>query len=141
MSQAMAFELNRIDGTLSLASLRADNFSIDEEEAMIELSLTAKHYMELYVPARDGIVEPYWLELATDLMTHLTEMDNQVQQSSAEQWKVKGQQWPSSYYEGELSFARFTGPDQVTLRYTVIGCNSEWDEQFVRVQGKWVRKT
>ena len=134
----MAFELNRIDGTPTLSSLRPENLSIKADEAMIELSVAANHDIELYFPAPNGIIEARWLELATDLMTHLTEMDNEVQRMSAEQWK--GKPWPSSYYEGDLAYIRLAGADEAVLRYWVIGCNSEWDERFVRTRGRWIRK-
>ncbi len=108
---------------------------------MIELPVAANQEIELYFPALDGNIEAKWLELATDLMTHITEIDNEVQRISAEQWKAKGQDWPSSYYEGDLAYIRLASPDEAVLRYWVIGCNSEWDERFVRAHGKWVRKS
>lgn len=136
----MAFELNRIDGTPTLSSLRPENFSVKAGEAMVELPVAANQEIELYFPALYGNIEAMWLELATDLMTHLTEIDNEVQRISAEQWKANGQDWPSSYYEGDLAYVRLAGPDEAVLRYWVIGCNSEWDERFFRTHGKWVRK-
>ena len=134
----MAFDLNRIDGGPALSLLRPENLSVKADEAMIELRVAANQDIELYFPAPDGIIEAAWLELATDLMTHLTEIDNEVQRISAEQWK--GKPWPGSYYEGDLAYIRLVGPDEALLRYWVIGCNSEWDERFVRTNGAWVRK-
>lgn len=139
--RGVAFELNRIDGTLSLASLRSSNFSFDDDGAMIELPISANHFIELYLPVVNGSIEARWLEVARDLMTRLTEMDNQIQRASAEAWKASGQKLPGSYYEGELALIRFTGADEAELRYTVIACNSEWGERFVRTDGSWVRKT
>jgi hypothetical protein len=64
-------------------------------------------------------------------------MDNDVQRVSALQWA--GSRYPSSYFEGELAYITLGRPDEVVLHYFVIGCNSEWDERFVRSDGRWVR--
>lgn len=104
------------------------------------MPVAANHEIELYFPAPDGKIDPIWLNLATDLMTHLTEIDNEVQRISAEQWKSNGLHLPSTDYEGELAYVKLIGPDEVVLRYWVIGYNSEWDEVFFCVLEKWVRK-
>jgi hypothetical protein len=77
------------------------------------------------------------LELAGDIMTHLTVMDNEVQRVSAEQWARPP--YPSSYYEGWLVYITLTRLDEAVLHYDVLGCNSEWDERFVRSGGQWAR--
>lgn len=133
----MAFELNRIDGTPALPALQSENVSVGGDEAMIELRLSTDHEVELYFPAPGGVVEPGWLELAADVLVHLTAIDNEVQRVSAEQWT--GTPYPSSYYEGELAYIILAGPGEAVLRYYVIGCNSEWDERFVRTGGRWFR--
>jgi hypothetical protein len=133
----MPFELNRIDGTPALSVLRPERVSVRGEEAMIELRLSPDHDIELYFPAPGGAVEPAWLELAADVLTHLTAIDNEVQRVSAAQWV--GSTYPSSYYEGELAYITLVAPGEVVLRYFVIGCNSEWDERFVRTGGRWLR--
>ena len=91
----------------------------------------------MYFPAPGGTVEAKWLELAADVLAHLTAVDNEVQRVSAEQWT--GSPYPSSYYEGELAYITLTTGEGAVLRYDVIGCNSEWDERFVRTPGGWVR--
>jgi hypothetical protein len=133
----VAFDLNRIDGTPALPLLRPDNVSVRADEAMIELQLSADHDIELYFPAPGGVVERGWLELAADVLAHLTEIDNEVQRVSAELWA--GKPYPSSYYEGELAYITLTGLGKAVLRYWVIGCNAEWDERFVCTGGSWVR--
>jgi hypothetical protein len=138
--RGVAFDLNRIDGMSTLSLLRPENFSVKADEAMIELQVGSNHDIEIYFPAPDGVIESGWVEAAADLMTHLTEIDNEVQRTCAEQWKAKGQHRPSSYYEGDLAYIRLVGPDEAVLRYWVIGCNSEWDERFVRTNRRWVRK-
>ena len=133
----MAFDLDRIDGTPALPLLRSADVSVRGDEAMIELRLSAEHDIELYFPAPGGAVEAAWLELAADVLAHLTAIDNEVQRVNAEQWA--GSPYPSSYYEGELAYITLTEAGGVVLRYFVIGCNSEWDERFVRTGGRWVR--
>jgi hypothetical protein len=133
----VAFDLNRIDGTPALSLLRPDKVSVRADQAMIELQLSVGHDIELYFPAAGGVVERGWLELAADVLAHLTEIDNEVQRVSAEQWA--GKPGPSSYYEGELAYITLTGLGEAVLRYWVIGCNSEWDERFVRTGCSWVR--
>ena len=133
----VAFECNRIDGKPLLPMLRPENVSVSADKAIIELQLSADHEFELYFPAPDGTVQSAWLELAADVFVHLAEMDNEVQRESAKQ--SAGSPYPSSYFEGELAYITLTKPSEAVLHYFVIGCNSEWDEQFVRTEGSWSR--
>lgn len=133
----MPFELDRINGTSALALLRQDNVLVRGDEAIIELRLAGDQEIELYFPAPDAVIDSRWLELAGDVLTHLTAMDNEVQRVSAKQWA--GSPCPSSYFEGKLAYITLTKSDEAVLRYWVIGCNSEWDERFVRTAGQWVR--
>ncbi|MBY0457702.1 MAG: hypothetical protein K2V38_10220 [Gemmataceae bacterium] len=66
-------------------------------------------------------------------------MDNEVQRASADAWERVKAMFPASYYEGELYNINFANPDAVVLKYSVIGCNSQWDERFARSSGGWVR--
>jgi hypothetical protein len=133
----MAFEMNRVEGTRALPALRAENVRICGDEAMVELRLSPDHDVELYFPTPGGVIESGWLELAAEVLAHLTAMDNEVQRVSAEQWA--GTPYPSTYYEGELAYITLTRPDEAVMHYNVLGCNSEWDERFVRIGGRWVR--
>jgi hypothetical protein len=142
----MAFDLDRIDGTFALPLLRPDDVSVHGDEAMIELRLSADHEIEMYFPAPGGEVEAVWLELAADVLARLTAMDNEVQRVSADQYAAatRTKNWadkpyPSSHYEGELAYITLTEDAGAVLHYFVIGCNSEWDERFVRIGGQWVR--
>ena len=134
----MAFELNRIDGTPLLPMLRPESVSVRADEAMIEMRFSADHEFELHFPAPDGTVQSEWLELAADVFVHLTEMDNEVQRESAKQ--SAGSPYPSSYFEGKLAYITLTELSEAVLHYFVIGCNSEWDERFVRVESRWSRE-
>jgi hypothetical protein len=133
----VAFVRDRIDGTPALPLLRPDNVSVCCYEAMIELRLSVDHDIELYFPATGGVVEVAWLELAADVLAHLTAIDNEVQRVGALQWA--GSSFPSPYYECELAYITLTEAGGAVLRYFVIGCNSEWDERFIRTEGRWVR--
>ena len=133
----MAFERDRIDGTPALPRLRPENATVLGDEALIELRLSTNHDIEVNFPAPGGVVESRWLELTADVLTHLATIDNEVQRVSAEQWA--GSPYPSSYYEGELAYITLTDVGRAVLRYVVIGCNSEWDERFVRTGSGWVR--
>jgi hypothetical protein len=133
----MPFPLNRVDGTAVLPLLRADMASLRNGEAMIELPLFEGFRTELYFPAPSGKVEPEWLMLAKEVLTHLTAMDNEVQQVSESQWSKSP--YPSSHYEGELVYITLAGPSEAVLHYDVVGCNAEWDERFVLTEGRWVR--
>jgi hypothetical protein len=134
---AVAFELNRITGTPLIPMLRPENASVRADDAMIELQLSTDHEFELHFPAPDGIIQTAWLEMAADVFVHLTEMDNEVQLDCAKQ--SAGSPYPSSYFEGELAYITLTDPAEAVLHYFVIGCNSEWDERFVRGDGTWSR--
>lgn len=133
----MAFELDRIDGRPALLELRPENVLVRDDEATIELRLSADHDVELYFPAPDGVIEPKWFALAADVLVHLTAIDNEVQRVCAAQWA--GTPYPSSHSEGELAYIILSGPVDVTLGYFVIGCNSNWDERFIHRGGRWVR--
>lgn len=133
----MEFEFNRIDGNLALASLRLEDLSIDEVEATIELPVAANHFFELALPVENGHVESKWLDIARDVLGHLTRLDNQIQHKCFEQWKGNKNSLPSSFFEGELTAIRVGITEVVRLRYAVIGCNSEWEERIVRIQGSW----
>lgn len=144
----MAFDLDRIDGTMALTLLRPENALVRGDEATIDLRLSAEHDIELYFPSPAGKVEAVWLRLAADLLAHLTAIDNEVQRVSAEQYvaATRSKNWvdspyPSSYYEGELAYISLTEGEVAVLGYFVIGCNSNWDERFVRTAGGWVRVT
>ena len=137
----MAFDLDRIDGTPALPLLRPENVSVRGDEATIELQLSADHDIELYFPAPCGAVEASWLELAADVLVNLTAIDNEVQRVCAEHWAKHwaGSTSPISYHEGELAYITLARAGEAVLGYFVIGCNSNWDERFVRAGGRWVR--
>ena len=129
--------LDRIDGTAALPSLRPEKVSVRGDEVLIELRLSADHDIELYFPAQGGAVEDGWLRLAGEVLTHLAGMDNEVQRVSAEECARTG--YHSRYYEGELAYITLARPDVAVLHYFGTGCNTEWDERFVRTDGQWVR--
>jgi hypothetical protein len=133
----LKIELDRIDGTVALSSLRPEKVSVCSDEAMIELRLSTDQDIELYFPALGGVVEDEWLVLAGEVLTQLAGMDNEVQRVSAEQCARSG--YHSRYYEGELAYITLTRPDEAVLHYFGTGCNTEWDERFVRTDGQWVR--
>jgi hypothetical protein len=126
-----------IDGTVALSSLRPENVSVCGDEAMIELRLSADHDIELYFLAPGGAVEPEWLALAGNVLTHLAGMDNEIQQVCAEECARSG--YHSRNYEGELAYITLVSPDVAVLHYFGTGVNTEWDERFVRTDGQWVR--
>jgi hypothetical protein len=133
----LKIDLDRLDGTVALPSLRPEKVSVCGEEAMIELRLSADHDIELYFPAPGGAVEDEWLGLASGVLIHLAGMDNEVQRVSAEECARSG--YHSRYYESELAYITLARPDVAVLHYFGTGCNTEWDERFVRNDGQWVR--
>ena len=133
----LKIELDRIDGTVALSSLRPEKVAVCSDEAMIELWLSADHDIELYFPAPGGAVEDEWLRLAGEVLTHLAGMDNEVQRVSA--GECARSSYHSRYYEGELAYITLATPDVAVLHYFGTGCNTEWDERFVRTDGQWLR--
>jgi hypothetical protein len=129
-------DIDRIDGSIALSALRPENVSIRGDEALIELWLSADHNIELYFPSPAGFVHDEWLELARDVLTHLGEMDNEVQRVSAEQCAKSG--YHSRNYEGQVAYITLTSPGAIVLHYFGTGVNTEWDEHFVRGDGQWV---
>jgi hypothetical protein len=130
-------ELDRIDGSVALPSLRPENASVRGDEAMIELRLAAGQDIELYFPAPGGAIDPAWLGLAGEVLAHLAGMDNEVQRSCAEAC-VRERHRPRNY-ESELAYITLTGPDAAVLHYFGTGVNTEWDERFARTGGRWCR--
>ena len=133
----LKIELNRIDGAVALSSLRPEKVSVCCDEAMIELQLSVDHDIELHFPAPEGAVEDEWLVLAGEVLTHLAGMDNEVQRMSAEECARSG--YHGRYFEGELAYITLVRSDEAVLHYFGTGCNTEWDERFVRTNGQWVR--
>lgn len=133
----MPFDLDRMDGTPFLPMLRPENVLVQGDEAMIKLDSPPDIDVELYFPAPGGVFGPEALGLAAEVLAQLTAMDNEVQRASAAAWA--GSSLPSSYYEGELYLITLTPPGEAVLRYSVIGCNAEWDERFVCSGGRWTR--
>ena len=131
----LKIELNRIDGAVARPLLHPDNVLVDGDEAAIALQLSADDDIELLFPAPGGKVGTEWLMLAGDVLTHLAEMDNDVQRACAEHSAKSGLH--SSNYEGELAYIILTSPDTVELHYFGTKVNTEWDESFVRTHGKW----
>lgn len=131
----MRVELNRIDGSVALASLQPENVFVHGDKALIELRLAAGQDIELYFPAPGGAINPAWLTLGGDILAHLAEMDNDVQRSCAEACIREGHH-PRNY-EGYLAYITLTGPDAAVLHYFGSGVNTEWDERFVRVGERW----
>ena len=128
-------ELDRIDGSVALASLRPENVLVHGDKAMIELRLAADQDIEVYFPAPGGVIDLAWLTLASDVLSNLAGMDNDVQRSCAEACVREGHH-PRNY-EGYLAYITLVGPDAAVLDYFGSGVNTQWDDRFIRVGGRW----
>jgi hypothetical protein len=137
----VAFNLDRLDGKLALSQLRPENASVRCDRATIELRLSTEHEIDLYFPAPNGEIAAVWLELAADVLAHLTAIDNEVQRVCSEYYAKHwaDSRYPSSYFEGELAYITLAEDEGALLEYFVIGCNSQWEERFIRTTGRWVR--
>jgi hypothetical protein len=77
-------DLNRYDGCVALSSVRPDKASMDGEVASIELALSEEHEIEIYFPAPQGEIDDLFIALAKDVLENLSDMDNAVQRSCAD---------------------------------------------------------
>jgi hypothetical protein len=127
--------LNRIDGRVALNALRGAELRAVEEHSFVELPLSDRHIIELHFPVAKDAVDRGWFEVAEDVFIHLVEMDNAEQYLSAAQCERSG--IDPINYESELLDVRLLDAENVVLHYQAT-VNAEWDEQFRRVDGKWV---
>lgn len=102
---------------------------------MAEIAIAQDHCIDFYLPASQGNIDSRLLESARDVLVHLSEMDNAVQNSCAEECARSG--YLSRNYEGRLAYATLVNSDEVVLSYYGAAVNTEWDERFIRVNGVW----
>ena len=132
---ALKVDLYRLDGRVALSGLKSDKVRINGSEASVELMLSEGHQIEVLFPAPQNQNDEQWVQSISDVLCHLAEMDNTVQRVSAEQCARSG--YDSINYESELAYITLAGHDSVVLHYFGAVVNTEWDEQFVRVNGEW----
>lgn len=112
------------------------NVTRNSGSCFIELPLRDNPEFGLYFRASDPAAADRALELARDVLENLATMDNEVQQRCAAecaQTKLHRRN-----FESELAFGTLA-LEGVTLRYYGTGVNTEWDETFDRVNGRWIR--
>lgn len=131
-------ELNRYDGRAALDQLRPQNVTMESGSSFIALRLNGDEEFGFYFPASDGVGTAGYLELARDVLENLAGMDNDVQRRcAAECARTKLHR---RNFEGCLAYGTL-GPAGVALHYYGTGVNTEWDEKFARVEGKWIEES
>jgi|SRR5579884_2679569 len=127
---------DRIDGRVAMSCLRLEVARIHGEQGLIELQLSDNHEIEVYFPAPQGVFEEGWVEQAREVLSQLSDMDNTVQCSCAEECARSG--LPSENYESLLACITMINADTVALRYFGAVVNTVWDVRFVRGNGRWI---
>ena len=131
----LKIDLNRLDGRGAAKRLQLDSFRISGDEALAEIMIAIDHSIEFYLPAPQGNIDKRLIESAKDVLVHLGQMDNAVQNSCAEECARSG--YHSRNYESWLAYATLVSSDDVVLHYDGAVVNTEWDERFSRVNGVW----
>jgi len=131
----LKIDLNRVDERVASKSLQLDSFRISGNEALAEVVISKDHCIEFYLPAFQGNIDKRLIETARDVLMHLSQMDNAVQHSCAEECARSG--YHSRNYESWLAYATLVSSDEVVLHYDGAVVNTEWDERFIRVNREW----
>jgi hypothetical protein len=130
----LKIHFNRFDGRVALVQLRAGSVGSRSDGSFIEVKLDPTYEFEILFPTSDVIGTGRYLELAREVLENLAEFDNAVQSWCAAECARSGLH-PRNF-EGIPAYCRLQ-PDSVVFRYWGTGVNTEWDERFVRVDGRW----
>ncbi|GAA6132577.1 hypothetical protein [Halopseudomonas sabulinigri] len=107
--------------------------SIINEEAIIAFELDGEDF-EIYMPAISGEPDQDSLRIAREVMAHISEFDNLVQQSNASECERTG--LDPRNYDLYLAYITISKPD-IKLTYYGYRVNTEWDAIFNKNSGEW----
>lgn len=131
------FRLNRYDVAQALADLNPSEARISDDKGVLSVPIGGNETetIEIYFPAPIGSVDLSWIERARGVLLHLSEMDNLVQVSCAEECAKSGLH--SDNYELYLAYIDL-GLDTASLGYFGTKVNTSWDAKFANKNGTWV---
>ena len=130
----LKIERDRYDGMSTIPLITRHNIQGSGSEAYIEAPLGDDEDFCIYFDTREGEVNDALLGAARTLLSQVAYIDNQVQESCAEECKRSGLH-PRNY-EGMLAFVTISH-DKARLRYFGTGVNTEWDELAEMRDGQW----
>ena len=124
----------RYDSNYCVEQFKKNVPNIIGDEAIIGFELDGEDF-EIYMPVSSGAPDQESLEIAEDVMGHLTELDNQVQKSNASECERTG--LDPRNYDLYLAYITITKPE-IRLTYYGARVNTEWDAVFKNSGGNWV---
>ena len=130
----LKIEHDRYDGTSTISLITHDNIQFAGSKAYIEAPLGEDEDFCIYFDTDKDNVDEAMLSAARGLMSQIAYIDNQVQESCAEECKRSGLH-PRNY-EGMLAFVTISH-EKARLRYFGTGVNTEWDELAEMRDGQW----
>jgi hypothetical protein len=135
MTKELKLDLNRYNGGSFLERIQRENFAVRGDEAFITLTVAGDDEIEVCIPAENGEVASQFIGLAVEVLENLSDFDNQVQRSCANECKSTGLH-PRNY-ESVLAYIRLK-PNTAILHYWGAAVNTEWDEKFSKkLRGHW----
>jgi len=126
---------DRYDSKYCIDKFENNTPSINGDEAIIAFELDGEDF-EIYMPVISGQPDKQSLEIASEVMQHITEFDNLVQQSNASECKRTG--LDPRNYELYLAYITIAKPE-VKLTYYGTCVNTEWDAIFDKNSGQWAK--
>lgn len=127
-------ERDRYDGTPMIPTITRQNIQASGSETYIEAPLGGDEEFCVYFESENGDVDETLLSAARTLMSKVAHIDNQVQESCAEECRLSGTHLRN--YKGMLAFVTVSH-DKARLRYFGTSVNTEWDELAEMRDGQW----
>jgi hypothetical protein len=135
MGTTLNLRPTRYDARQALASFAADSALIEDGVALLELTLSTDHEIDIELPAPNGPPSAEVIELARLALRNLAALDLIVQIGCAQE--CERTKLDSDNFESWLAGISIT-LDTITLHYWGDVVNTEWDEVFSLLDGKWI---
>jgi hypothetical protein len=131
----LKIDFDRLDGRVALDQLRPGSVRSKDDRSWIELKLNDGHELTIFFPTADLFGTARYLDLAREVLENLAEFDHAVQGTCVAEWVRSGLH--SRDFEGIPAHCTLEADGGVVFRYWGTGVNTEWDERFVKVDGRW----
>lgn len=134
-----AFPRNRYDAAEFVRGFDSAHVGRDGNEVCISFAVSNPENDEMlvYFPGCASDPPPELLQLARLTCSHITELDNAVQNSCEEEWRRHGRR--SDDYELYLAHI-IIEPKIVQLEYYGSKVNTQWTAKFIPVDGECWKK-
>ncbi len=126
--------LNRYDSNYCVKQVRQTKPNIIGGDVVIAFMLDDQDF-EVYLPLSEGDLLLNYIEIAVDVMTQITRMDNLVQKFNADEYQRTGIASENFYFF--LSYVAIT-ENNVKFGYYGELVNTEWEAIFKKSEIEWV---